>query len=73
MVFMVLELAESILLRVCRENCEAKMDHFLERCFYHSGQYNSEDDFAELDYKLKAKEVIHVVVLIGVCSLFLHV
>nr|BAK22408.1 glucose-6-phosphate dehydrogenase [Nicotiana benthamiana] len=39
-----------------RENCEAKMDHFLERCFYQSGQYNSEDDFAELDYKLKAKE-----------------
>ncbi|NP_001312522.1 glucose-6-phosphate 1-dehydrogenase, chloroplastic-like precursor [Nicotiana tabacum] len=39
-----------------RENCEAKMDHFLERCFYHSGQYHSEDDFAELDYKLKAKE-----------------
>ncbi|KAJ8554487.1 hypothetical protein K7X08_025165 [Anisodus acutangulus] len=39
-----------------RENCEDKMDHFLERCFYHSGQYNSEDDFAELDYKLKEKE-----------------
>ncbi|XP_059282495.1 glucose-6-phosphate 1-dehydrogenase, chloroplastic [Lycium ferocissimum] len=39
-----------------RENCEDKMDHFLQRCFYHSGQYNSEDDFAELDYKLKEKE-----------------
>ncbi|KAH0657146.1 hypothetical protein KY285_032028 [Solanum tuberosum] len=39
-----------------RENCDAKMEHFLERCFYHSGQYNSEDDFAELDYKLKEKE-----------------
>ncbi|KAJ8568606.1 hypothetical protein K7X08_028139 [Anisodus acutangulus] len=39
-----------------RENCEDKMDHFLERCFYHSGQYNSEDAFAELDCKLKEKE-----------------
>ncbi|KAK6784797.1 hypothetical protein RDI58_018252 [Solanum bulbocastanum] len=39
-----------------RENCDAKMEHFLGRCFYHSGQYNSEDDFAELDYKLKEME-----------------
>lgn len=50
-------------MRVCRENCDAKMEHFLERCFYHSGQYNSEDDFAELDYKLKEKEVMHVLYL----------
>lgn len=34
-----------------------KMDQFLKRCFYHSGQYNSEDDFAELNTKLKEKEV----------------
>lgn len=33
------------------------MEQFLQRCFYHSGQYNSEDDFAELDKKLKLKEV----------------
>ncbi|CAN4084516.1 unnamed protein product [Withania somnifera] len=39
-----------------RENCDAKMECFLGRCFYHSGQYNSEDDFAELDYKLREKE-----------------
>lgn len=45
------------------------MDHFLERCFYHSGQYNSEDDFAELDYKLKEKEVMDVSLLIGVHTL----
>lgn len=34
-----------------------KMDQFLKRCFYHSGQYNSEDDFAELNTKLNEKEV----------------
>ncbi|KAH9606646.1 hypothetical protein KSS87_013082 [Heliosperma pusillum] len=39
-----------------RENCGDKMDHFLKRCFYHSGLYNSENDFAELDRKLKEKE-----------------
>lgn len=39
-----------------RENCADKMDQFLQRCFYHSGQYNSEDDFSKLDCKLKEKE-----------------
>ncbi|KAI9095372.1 hypothetical protein K1719_026406 [Acacia pycnantha] len=39
-----------------RENCEDKMDQFLNRCFYHSGQYNSEDHFAELNCNLKEKE-----------------
>ncbi|KAL0854484.1 hypothetical protein Bca101_059636 [Brassica carinata] len=39
-----------------RENCADKMDQFLQRCFYHSGQYNSEEDFAELNTKLKEKE-----------------
>lgn len=42
----------------CRENCDDKMDQFLKRCFYHSGLYNSEEDFAALDKKLKEKEVI---------------
>lgn len=40
-----------------RENCDDKMTQFLNRCFYHSGQYNSEDHFSELDCKLKEKEV----------------
>jgi len=44
----------------CRENCEDKMDQFLKRCFYHSGQYNSEDHFSELDSKLREKEVIYL-------------
>lgn len=39
-----------------RENCADKMDQFLQRCFYHSGQYNSEEDFAELNTKLNEKE-----------------
>lgn len=38
------------------ENCGDKMDQFLKRCFYQSGQYNSEEGFAELDRKLKEKE-----------------
>lgn len=43
-----------------RENCGEKMDQFLERCFYHSGQYDSQDHFAQLDKKLKEHEVILV-------------
>lgn len=39
-----------------RENCGDKMEEFLNRCFYHSGQYGSEENFAELDTKLKHKE-----------------
>lgn len=39
-----------------RENCDAKMKQFLKRCFYHSGQYNSEEDFSGLHHKLSAKE-----------------
>uniref|UniRef100_A0A0C9RLX4 Glucose-6-phosphate 1-dehydrogenase n=2 Tax=Spermatophyta TaxID=58024 RepID=A0A0C9RLX4_9CONI len=39
-----------------RENCEDKMQEFLQRCFYHSGQYNLEDNFIELDKKLKEHE-----------------
>ncbi|GLJ39317.1 hypothetical protein SUGI_0802480 [Cryptomeria japonica] len=39
-----------------RENCGDKMEEFLQRCFYHSGQYNSEDDFRELDKKLQEHE-----------------
>ncbi|XP_065876183.1 glucose-6-phosphate 1-dehydrogenase, chloroplastic-like isoform X2 [Euphorbia lathyris] len=39
-----------------RENCQDKMDHFLKRCFYQSGLYDSEEHFKELDNKLKEKE-----------------
>ncbi|MCO5573362.1 hypothetical protein L7F22_027131 [Adiantum nelumboides] len=39
-----------------RENCEDKIDKFLKKCFYHSGQYNSEADFKQLDAKLKVHE-----------------
>ncbi|KAL9264384.1 Glucose-6-phosphate 1-dehydrogenase, chloroplastic-like protein [Drosera capensis] len=41
-----------------RENCDDKMEEFLGRCFYHSGQYNCEEDFIELDRKLKEKELL---------------
>ncbi|CAD5163297.1 unnamed protein product [Musa acuminata subsp. malaccensis] len=40
-----------------RENCGDKMEQFLQRCFYHSGQYSSSENFLELDRKLKDKEV----------------
>lgn len=39
-----------------RENCSEKMEQFLKRCFYHSGQYDSQANFAELDKKLKEHE-----------------
>ncbi|KAL5123135.1 Glucose-6-phosphate 1-dehydrogenase, chloroplastic [Glycine soja] len=39
-----------------RENCNEKMDQFLKRCFYHSGQYDSQENFAALDKKLKEHE-----------------
>ncbi|XP_031491048.1 glucose-6-phosphate 1-dehydrogenase, chloroplastic-like [Nymphaea colorata] len=39
-----------------RENCNDKIDQFLQRCFYHSGQYDSVDNFAGLDKKLKEHE-----------------
>ncbi|XVE66067.1 hypothetical protein DITRI_Ditri08aG0051600 [Diplodiscus trichospermus] len=39
-----------------RENCGEKMDKFLKRCFYHSGQYDSEENFVQLDKKLKEHE-----------------
>lgn len=39
-----------------RENCDEKMDEFLKRCFYHSGQYDSQENFAALDKKLMAHE-----------------
>ncbi|KAJ9176146.1 hypothetical protein P3X46_011489 [Hevea brasiliensis] len=39
-----------------RENCGEKMDQFLKRCFYDSGQYDSEENFTQLDKKLKEHE-----------------
>ncbi|KAG7984940.1 hypothetical protein I3843_04G186000 [Carya illinoinensis] len=43
-------------LRDYRENCNEKIDAFLKRCFYHSGQYSSEEHFLGLHKKLKGKE-----------------
>ncbi|XP_073020777.1 glucose-6-phosphate 1-dehydrogenase, chloroplastic-like [Primulina eburnea] len=39
-----------------RENCGEKMEQFLKRCFYHSGQYDSQENFVELDKKLSEHE-----------------
>lgn len=39
-----------------RENCGEKMEEFLNRCFYHCGQYDSQKHFGELDKKLKEQE-----------------
>jgi glucose-6-phosphate 1-dehydrogenase len=47
-----------------RENCGDKMDKFLQRCFYHSGQYNSEDCFKQLSEKLEEHEVNFAVLLL---------
>ncbi|XP_021745428.1 glucose-6-phosphate 1-dehydrogenase, chloroplastic-like isoform X2 [Chenopodium quinoa] len=39
-----------------RENCGEKMEEFLKRCFYQSGQYDSTENFVELDKKLRQHE-----------------
>ncbi|CAE5958621.1 unnamed protein product [Arabidopsis arenosa] len=39
-----------------RANCGEKMEEFLKRCFYHSGQYDSQEHFVALDEKLKEHE-----------------
>ncbi|KAJ0235421.1 Glucose-6-phosphate 1-dehydrogenase 3 [Hirschfeldia incana] len=39
-----------------RENCGEKMEEFLKRCFYHTGQYDSQEHFVALDKKLKEHE-----------------
>ncbi|KFK25547.1 hypothetical protein AALP_AA8G129000 [Arabis alpina] len=39
-----------------RANCGEKMEEFLKRCFYHSGQYDSQEHFTALDKKLKEHE-----------------
>ena len=44
-------------INVCRENCGDKQEAFLKRCFYHAGQYSSEDSFGELSKKLHEHEV----------------
>lgn len=50
-------------LLITRENCGEKMEEFLKRCFYHSGQYDSLEHFIELDKMLKQHEVINYLVL----------
>uniref|UniRef100_A0A7I4A9I3 Glucose-6-phosphate 1-dehydrogenase n=1 Tax=Physcomitrium patens TaxID=3218 RepID=A0A7I4A9I3_PHYPA len=39
-----------------KENCGDKQEEFLKRCFYHSGQYSSEESFSELSRKLHEHE-----------------
>lgn len=39
-------------------NCAEKFDTFLERCFYHPGQYSNRDDFAALSEKMKEPEKV---------------
>ncbi|XP_043689510.1 glucose-6-phosphate 1-dehydrogenase 1, chloroplastic-like isoform X1 [Telopea speciosissima] len=51
-------ISETLTCRIDKsENCSDKMDQFLQRCFYHSGLYGSEENFSELDKKLREKEV----------------
>ena len=51
-------------------NCAEKFDSFLERCFYHPGQYSNRDDFAALSEKMKEPEKVliaqsHVTICTG--------
>ena len=34
------------------QDCAEKMDQFLDRCYYHSGQYDSTEDFESLNKKI---------------------
>ncbi|KAF3486028.1 hypothetical protein F2Q69_00054146 [Brassica cretica] len=38
------------------EGCLPEMEEFLKRCFYHTGQYDSQEHFVALDKKLKEHE-----------------
>lgn len=38
------------------ENCGEKQEEFLKRCFYHAGQYSSEESFGQLSDKLRKQE-----------------
>ena len=40
-------------------SCEGKFESFLERCYYHPGQYNNRDDFAALSEAMTAPEKVH--------------
>ncbi|CAI5529594.1 unnamed protein product [Closterium sp. Naga37s-1] len=42
------------------DDCGDKMDFFLERCFYHSGQYDSQEGFGGLDARMKKLEAGYV-------------
>ncbi|CAA6662914.1 unnamed protein product [Spirodela intermedia] len=46
-----------------RDNCGDKMEEFLRRCFYHPGQYGSDENFSELDEKLREKEAVPQAIL----------
>eukprot|EP00210_Caulerpa_lentillifera_P006353 g6068.t1 len=50
-------IVETLTCRIdAKENCEEKMDNFLDRCFYKSGQYDSPNDFRALDGVMKVME-----------------
>ena len=40
------------------------MDDFLTRCFYHPGQYKSQDDFAALSERLSSHEKVKPCLLV---------
>ncbi|CAI7748939.1 unnamed protein product [Closterium sp. NIES-53] len=42
------------------DDCGDKMDFFLERCFYHSGQYDSQEGFGGLDARMKKLEAGYI-------------
>lgn len=44
-----------------QEHCYKYIDKFLSKCFYHSGQYDSEEDFVRLDALMKQKETKYTV------------
>lgn len=53
-------------------DCSDKMDTFLARCFYQSGQYDSGADFTALDARLSDLEQVRFLLLSSttLCSVF---
>ena len=50
------KISEKLTCRTDAKDCAAKMKIFLDHCNYHSGQYNSEKAFAELNKKIENNE-----------------
>ena len=47
--------------------CENKFESFLDRCFYHPGQYSNRDDFKTLSDKMTVHEQVSITAVAECC------